>query len=78
MMVILFLSFEKVFLETLLKIRYQIVAIYIAFSLFAIIDSNFLVYLIARLVYDFSLILLVICRNTTEISKSLKKKLKFF
>lgn len=75
-----FLSFKKMFMEALLKITYLIVAIYITLSSFAIIGSSFLgflVYLIvgnliARLVYEFSLILLVICRNTTEINKNLK------
>mgnify|MGYP001856383113 CR=1 FL=1 len=79
-----FLSFKKMFMEALLKITYLIVAIYITLSSFAIIGSSFLgflVYLlvgnlIARLVYEFSLILLVICRNTTEISKSLKGNTK--
>ena len=74
-----FLSFKKMFMEALLKITYLIVAIYITLSSFAIIGTSFIgfiVYLvvgnlIARLVYEFSLILLVICRNTTEINKSL-------
>ena len=72
------------FMEALLKITYLIVAIYITLSSFAIIGTSFIgfiVYLIvgnliARLVYEFSLILLVICRNTTEINKSLKGNTK--
>ncbi len=79
-----FLSFKKMFMEALLKITYLIVAIYITLSSFAIIGTSFIgfiVYLvvgnlIARLVYEFSLILLVICRNTTEINKSLKGNTK--
>ena len=79
-----FLSFKKMFMEALLKITYLIVAIYITLSSFAIIGTSFigfLVYLIvgnliARIVYEFSLILLVICRNTTEINKSLKGNTK--
>ena len=79
-----FLSFKKMFMEALLKITYLIVAIYITLSSFAIIGTSFIgfiVYLvvgnlIARIVYEFSLILLVICRNTTEINKSLKGNTK--
>ena len=79
-----FLSFKKMFMEALLKITYLIVAIYITLSSFAIIGTSFIgfiVYLvvgnlIARLAYEFSLILLVICRNTTEINKSLKGNTK--
>ncbi len=76
-----FLSFKKMFLETLLKVTYLIVAIYITLSSFALIGSSFLGFLlqlvlgnvIARLIYEFSLILLVVCRNTTEIAKNTKK-----
>lgn len=79
-----FLSFKKMFMEALLKITYLIVAIYITLSSFAIIGTSFIgfiVYLvvgnlIARIIYEFSLILLVICRNTTEINKSLKGNTK--
>ena len=77
-----FLSFRKMFLEALLKITYLIVAIYITLSSFALIGTSFIGFLvslvlgniIARVVYEFSLILLVICRNTTEISKKLGEK----
>lgn len=70
------------FLETLLKITYLMVALYITLSSFALIGSSFLGFLItlivgnivARVVYEFSLVLLVICRNTTEIAKNTSKK----
>lgn len=76
-----FLSFKKMFLETLLKVTYLIIALYITLSSFALIGTSFLAFLltlvlgniIARVVYEFSLILLVICRNTTEIAKNTKK-----
>ena len=79
-----FLSFKKMFMEALLKITYLIVALYITLSSFALIGSNFIGFLamliignvVARLVYEFSLLLLVICRNTTEINKKLSKKEK--
>ena len=77
-----FLSFKKMFMEALLKITYLIVALYITLSSFALIGSSFIGFLamliignvVARLVYEFSLLLLVICRNTTEINKKLSKK----
>lgn len=77
-----FLSFKKMFLETLLKITYLIAAIYVTLSSFAIIGYNFLGFLLTlvvgnllvRVAYEFSLILLVICRNTTDISKKLSNK----
>ena len=77
-----FLSFKKMFMEALLKITYLIVALYITLSSFALIGVNFWAFLgtliignvVARLIYEFSLLLLVICRNTTEISKKLSKK----
>ena len=77
-----FLSFKKMFLESLLKITYLVFAIYITLSSFAIIGTNFFAFLVTllignilvRVIYEFSLILLVICRNTTEIAKSLKEK----
>ena len=77
-----FLSFKKMFMEALLKITYLIVALYITLSSFALIGTSFIGFLamliignvVARLVYEFSLLLLVICRNTTEINKKLSNK----
>lgn len=77
-----FLSFKKMFLDTLLKITYLIFAIYVTLSSFALIGSNFLGFLatlivgnlVVRVIYEFSLLLLVICRNTTEIAKNISKK----
>ena len=77
-----FLSFKKMFLETLLKITYLIVAIFITLSAFSMISMSFIGFLlylvfgnlIARIAYEFSLILLVICRNTSDINKKLKDK----
>lgn len=79
-----FLSFKKMFLETLLKITYLIMALYITLSSFALIGVNFLAFLltlvlgnlILRVAYEFSLILLVICRNTTDIVKNMKSSKK--
>lgn len=77
-----FLSFKRMFMEALLKITYLILALYITLSSFALIGTNFIAFLgtlilgnvILRLVYEFSLLLLVICRNTTDISKKLSNR----
>lgn len=79
-----FLSFKKMFLEIVLKVTYLMVAIFITLSSFALIGSSFLGFvltlvlgnIIARVCYEFSLVLLVICRNTTEINKKLSSKEK--
>lgn len=79
-----FLSFKKMFLETLLKVTYLILAIYVTLGSFALIGTSFLSFLlmlvvgniVVRVIYEFSLILLVICRNTTEIAKNTKKTQK--
>lgn len=75
-----FLSFKKMFIEHLLRITYVILALYVTLSSFAVISNFlfFLVYLIVgnitvRLIYEFSLILLIVCRNTTEINEKLSK-----
>lgn len=76
-----FLSFKKMFLEALLKVTYLILAFYVTLSSFALIGSSFLGFLITlvlgnvvvRVIYEFSLLLLVICRNTTDIAKNTKK-----
>lgn len=77
-----FLSFRKMFLEVLLKIAYLITAIYITIMSFMTIGTSFWLFLliilggnlIVRIAYEFSLVLLVICKNTTEIAKNTNKK----
>ena len=77
-----FLSFKKMFLEALLKIAYLILEIYVTLASFALIGTNFFSFLLVlilgnllvRVIYEFSLILLVICRNTTDIAKNTVKK----
>lgn len=79
-----FLSFKKMFLEILLKVTYLIVAIFITLYSFVLIGENFLAFLlmlvggniVARVVYEFALVLLVICRNTTDIAKNTSKKVE--
>lgn len=77
-----FLSFRKMFLEIVLKVTYLIAAIFITLSSFALIGTSFIAFIctlvfgniLLRVGYEFSLVLLVICRNTTDISKKLTPK----
>lgn len=77
-----FLTFKKMVIENILKILYLVIAIFITLSSFAMISSSFLAFiayltignLIARIMYELFLVVLVICRNTTEINKKLDKK----
>lgn len=77
-----FLSFKKLFSEDLLKIAYLITAIFITLSSLSMIGVNFalfIVYLlvgnvVTRLVYEFILAILLICKNTAEINDKLKKE----
>lgn len=79
-----FFTFKKMLLETLLKILYMIVAIYITLSSFSLISISFIGFLLqltlgnllARIGFEFSLLLLTICKNTTEINDKLSKSKK--
>ena len=75
-----FLSFKKLWLETILKVSYLILAIYITLASFELIGTSFIAFvltlvfgnIVLRVIYELSLVLLTICRNTTEINKKLK------
>jgi len=77
-----FLTFKKMVIENILKILYLMVAIFITLSSFAMISSSFLAFvgylvignLVARIMYELFLVVLIICRNTTEINKKLTNK----
>ncbi len=79
-----FFTFKKMLLETILKVLYLIVALYITLSSFALISVSFLAFLaqlifgniLARLGFEFSLVLLTICKNTTEINSKMKESKK--
>ena len=74
-----FLTFKKMVIENILKVCYLIVAIFITLASFAMISASFVSFLlslilgnlIARIMYELFLVVLVICRNTTEINKKL-------
>ena len=63
-----------------LKVSYLILAIYITLTSFELIGNSFMAFvltlvfgnIILRVIYELSLVLLTICRNTTEINKKLK------
>ena len=75
-----FLSFKNLLLETILKVTYVILALFITLSSFNMIGINFLGFLlyliignvILRIVYESSLMLLMIWKNTSEINKKMK------
>ena len=77
-----FLTFKKMVIENILKILYLVMAIFITLSSFAMISSSFLAFimylvignLVVRILYEFSLVILIICRNTTDINKKMNKK----
>lgn len=79
-----FVTFRKMILESLLRVIYIIVTIYITLSSFALISTSFVGFLgmlvlgnlIARITFEFSLILLTICKNTTEINSKMKSEVK--
>ena len=79
-----FVTFKKMMLESLLRVLYIIIAIYITLSSFALISTSFVGFLgmlilgnlIARITFEFSLVLLTICKNTTEINSKMKAEVK--
>ena len=77
-----FLTFKKMVIENILKILYIVIASFITLASFAVISKSFLSFilvltignLITRIMYELFLVVLIICRNTTDISKKLDKK----
>ena len=74
-----FLTFKKLFIENLLKATYLILTIFITLASFVagsvplFFGTLILGNLAVRVIYEFSLIMLVICRNTTDINKNISK-----
>ena len=77
-----FLNFKKMLIEVILKITYLILAIFITLFSFNLIKFNFIGFLVLlvggnvllRIIYEGSLIMIMIWKNTTEINKKLNKK----
>ena len=75
-----FLRFDKMLIESILKIAYIFAAIFITLGSFALIPVNFFSFLgmlicgniVARVAYEAALIKVMIWKNTTEIKKNLK------
>lgn len=75
-----FLRFDKMLIETILKIAYIFAAIFITLGSFALIPVNFFSFLgmliggnlTARLIYEAALIRIMIWKNTTEIKNKVK------
>ena len=75
-----FLSFRKMMLESILKITYLILALFISLAslgmnnipmaIFTIIFGN----ISLRIFYEFLLVQLIICRNTNEINSRMAQK----
>ncbi len=79
-----FLRFDKMLIETILKIAYIFAAIMITLAPFAFLAAGFAGFIVAlitiifgnlivRIIYEGVLIKIMIWKNTTEIKKSLKK-----
>ena len=75
-----FLSFDKMFIEPILKITYLFLVIFITLSSFSLIRSSFVAFILAlvfgniliRVIYEIALIKIMIWKNTTEIKNKLK------
>lgn len=76
-----FLNFKTMLIEDILKLSYLILALYItlfSFGLIGISIMSFIVVLIIgnialRITYELSILLIKICKNTSEINSKLKK-----
>ena len=76
-----FLSFDKMLIETILKIAYIFVALFITLGSFALIPASFISFfgvlicgnIIVRVMYEALLIKVMIWKNTTEIKNKIKK-----
>lgn len=77
-----FLNFKRFTIESFLKITYLMAAIFTTLGSFAAISESFLTFLLIliggnlllRVMYEFSLVMLIICRNTIDINNKLIKK----
>lgn len=76
-----FLNFKTLLLEEILKVSYLILAIFITLYSFGFIGTNVGTFfgmliggnIILRISYELSILIIKICKNTTEINNKLKK-----
>lgn len=75
-----FLRFNKMLIEPILKIAYIFGALFLTLGSFALIGTSFVSFLatliggniILRIIYEFSMILIMLWKNTADINKKLK------
>ena len=75
-----FLNFQAMLIEPILKITYIFFALFITLGSFSLISVSFVMFLLTlvfgnifvRLMYEFSMILISIWKNTKEINKKMK------
>lgn len=76
-----FLDFKEMLIETILKVTYIVLAIFITLLAFKLISVSFMGFLVSlvfgnlmlRLIYEASLMFVMIWRNTSEINNKMKK-----
>ncbi len=76
-----FLNFKTLLLEDILKISYLILAIFITLYSFGLIGTSVIAFLVTliignlvlRISYELSILLIKICKNTSDINSKLKK-----
>lgn len=77
-----FLSFKKLAVEAILKILYITAALYLTIMSFSFVTLDFGYFLLiliggnvlVRIAYELMLVVLIVCRNTSEINEKLSKK----
>lgn len=75
-----FLRFNKMLIEPILKIAYIFGALFLTLGSFALIGTSFLSFLatliggniLLRIAYEFSMMIVMLWKNTTDINKKLK------
>ena len=76
-----FLNFNEMLIEPILKVTYMFMAVFITLSSFNLISVNFLSFLLVlvlgnlliRVVYEASMMMVAIWKNTKEINNKMKK-----
>ncbi|NMA50337.1 MAG: hypothetical protein GX951_00605 [Mollicutes bacterium] len=76
-----FLDFNNLLLETIIKISYLILALYITLFSFGLIGQSFFLFLgvlvignvVIRVIYEFSILMIKICKDVSQINRKLKK-----
>ena len=77
-----FLDFKEMLIETILKVSYIVLAIFITLLAFKLISVSFMAFLLSlvlgnlmlRLIYEASLMFVMIWRYTSEINNKMKKQ----